>query len=82
MISDNGVPKADDNNMVKTPEMFDLNINMEVGLPRSNDGDLYHKTFKGRVIDDDGKALGFVTSNPITNTRLYEVEYLDGRLKP
>ena len=40
VISDNGVPYSDDNNAVDMPEMFDSYINMEFGLPRSNDGEL------------------------------------------
>ena len=70
VISNDGVPEADDHNAVETPEMFDSFINMEVGLPRGNDGELYHAIVKRRVVDDDGKPLGVGTSNPITDTRL------------
>ena len=73
MISDDGVTEADDNNADAIPEMFDLYINMEVGLPRGNDGELYHATVKRNAINDDGKTLGVETSNPSTDTRLYEL---------
>ena len=73
MIIDDGVPEDNDNNAVETPEMFDLYINIQVGLPRVNDGDLYHATVKGHVIHDDWKPLGVETSNPITDIRLYEL---------
>ena len=33
------------------------------------------------MIDDYWKPLGIGTSNPITNTRIYEVDYLDGTVK-
>ena len=73
MIIDDGVPEDNDNNAVETPEMFDLYINIQVGIPRVNDGDLYHATVKRHVIHDDGKPLGVETSNPITDIRLYEL---------
>ena len=65
--------EAEDNNAVDMPEMFDSYINMEVGLPRGNDGELYHETVKWRAINADGNPLGVKTYNPITDTRLYEV---------
>ena len=81
VISNDGVTEADDNNAVKTPEMFDSYINMEVGLPMGNAGERYHATFKRCAIDDDGKPLGVGTYKPITDTRLYEVGYLDGTVE-
>ena len=56
--------------------MFDLYINMEVGLSRLNGDNLYHATFIQRVIGNDGKPLEIGTSNPITDTRIYEVYYI------
>ena len=47
------MPEAGDNNMVEMPDMFDSYINMEVGLPRGNDGEIYHAMVKGREIYDD-----------------------------
>ena len=38
MISDDGVPEADDDNALNTPEIFDLCINVEIGIPSGNDG--------------------------------------------
>ena len=65
--------EADDNNVVNTPEMFFLYINMEVGLPSGNDGEIYHTTVKLHKIGNYWKLLGIETSNPITISRLYEV---------
>ena len=53
VISDDGVPKAHNNNAVNTPELFDSCIKAEVGLPRGNDGEIYHAMVKGREIYDD-----------------------------
>ena len=63
------------------PEMFDLYINMEVEIPRRNDGGLYHATFKRRAINDDGEPLVIETYNPTTDTNLYEVDHLDETVK-
>ena len=46
VIINDGVSEANDNNVVDMPEMFDSYINMEVGLPRVNDVELYHATLK------------------------------------
>ena len=81
MISEDGVPEDDDNNAVETPEMFNSYINMEVGLPRGIDGELYHATFKRRAINYYRKMLGFETSNQITDKTLYEEDYFDGTVK-
>ena len=81
VISNYGVSEANDNNLVKTTDMFDLYINMEVVLPRVNDGELYHAMFKRRTIYDDEKPLVVVTCNPIIDTRIYEVQYPDGAVE-
>ena len=80
-IDDNGVPVTGDNNAVNMSEVFDSYINKEVGLLRGNDGELYHATVKRREIDDYGKPLGVGTSKLITDTSVYEVEYLDGTVE-
>ena len=82
VISDDGVPEFDDNNASDAPEIFDSYINMDVGAPRRNDGELYYKTVRRLEIDDDGKLLELETSKPITEKRLYEVDYIYGTVKP
>ena len=77
MISDNDASEANDNNAVETSNIFDSYINVEVGLPRGNDDEIYHEIVKRCAIDDGGKPLGVGTYNPINDKRLYEVEYLD-----
>ena len=62
-------------------EMFYSYINMEIILTKGNDGEPYHATVKRCAIEDDGKPLSVETSNPITDTRLYELDYIDGTVK-
>ena len=54
---------------------------MEIILTKGNDGEPYHATVKRCAIEDDGKPLSVETSNPITDTRLYELDYIDGTVK-
>ena len=84
MINDEEIPEAnnksqtqDGHNNEQTPEMFDSYIDMEVALPRGLDGGFIHARLKWRVMDCDRNPIGGETNNPITDTRLYEVEYID-----
>ena len=52
-------------------------VNMEVGLPRGEDGELERATVKKRVVDVEAKPVGKPHSNPLIDSTLYEVEYLD-----
>jgi hypothetical protein len=73
-ISDDSVPEADTDQTQQeqkeefTPEIFDHYVNMELGLPRGNDGELYHAVVKKRAIDDNGKPIGKRDDNPILDT--------------
>ncbi len=57
--------------------MEDTYINMELALPRDGDGPDYARITK-RLRDKDGLPIGTANDNPILDTRIYEVEYLDG----
>jgi len=52
-------------------------VNMEVGLKRGSDGQLQKATVKRRIVDDEGRPVGTASSNPLLDTRQYEVEYED-----
>ena len=56
--------------------MFDSYIDMKTGLPRGLDGKLYHEKVKRRAVDIYGITVGVETSNPITDTILYDLEVL------
>ena len=62
-----------------TPEVGDdTYVNMELALPRDDTGPTFAKVTK-RVRDANGNPIGKAHDNPILDTRIYEVEYLDGR---
>ena len=56
--------------------MFDSYIYMEIGLPMGLDGELYHDKVKSHAVDRYGIPAGVETSNPINDTRLYDLEVL------
>ena len=58
-------------------EEQDAYLNMEVALPRDTDGPEFAKVTR-RLHDANGVPIGKANSNPILDTRVYEVEYADG----
>ena len=61
-----------------TPDVLqDTYLNMELALPRDGEGPEFARVTK-RLRDKDGLPIGTANDNPILDTRLYEVEYLDG----
>ena len=55
----------------------DLLINAKVLLPK-NGSEMQAARVKERVKDEDGKYIGTYHDNPILDTRLFSVEFLDG----
>ena len=74
IYNDNTIPEADD----YSPDVLDdTYLNMEVALPRDDDGPEFARVTK-RLRDANGIPIGTANNNPILDTRIYEVEYLDG----
>ena len=75
VFNNEDIPEADDN----TPEVLnDTYVNMEIALPHDESGPQYAKVTK-RLRDANGIPIGTANDNPFLDTRVYEVEYLDGR---
>src|SRR6056300_2119734 len=53
-------------------------VGMQVGLPRGAEGELEPATVRRRIEDSEGRPSGVARSNPLIDTRRYEVEYEDG----
>ena len=64
-----------------TPDSFDGYLNMELGLPRGEDGEIQHAIVKRRAVDHLGQPIGVAHSNPIMDTRMYDIEYVDGTVE-
>ena len=75
VISDDDAPHNDEEQMKEepthTPKICDAYIEMEIGLPRGLDGELYHAKVNHRAVDRDSILVRVETSNPITDTRLW-----------
>ena len=75
IVNDSSIPEADNE---FTPDIFDdTYLNMELAIPRDGEGPEYARVTK-RLRDKDGLPIGTANSNPILDTRMYEVEYPDG----
>jgi len=72
MESDASRPEEDD----YSPEAFDEYLTAEVLLPRG--GETARAVVMKRLVDPDGKPVGSRHSNPMLDTRQYEVEFPDG----
>lgn len=68
------VPEAD---AEFDPDSYDSYLNMELALERDDTTPEFAKVTK-RMKDAAGDPIGTAHDNPILDTRLYEVEYLDG----
>ena len=78
VINEEGVPVEDDALDPRAPDGKDNYINMEIGLPWAGGDELVHARVQGRTLDSEGNPIGRGSLNPITDTRLYEVEFADG----
>ena len=47
-------------------------------LPQGGEGELINALVRSRALDANGNLIGKESLNPITNTRMYEVEFIDG----
>jgi hypothetical protein len=61
-----------------TPDTFDTYLNMEISLPRGQNDELEYGRVAKRAKDTDGNPIGVANENPILDTRMYEVQWLDG----
>jgi Reverse transcriptase (RNA-dependent DNA polymerase) len=73
-----GIKEADDEIAEPSPGIMDEDYSrMELALPRNGNGPELARV-KKRLKDNDGKPIGVANANPILDTRVFEVEFLDG----
>lgn len=68
------VKEADDE---FTPDSYDHYLHMELAIDRGGDHPEHARVTK-RLKDKDGRPIGTAHENPILDSRMYEVEFLDG----
>ncbi|KAI2502896.1 Reverse transcriptase (RNA-dependent DNA polymerase) [Fragilaria crotonensis] len=81
VIDDARLKHADENTTHDTEVTSDPYVGMEMALSRDADGALVHATVRRRVRDEDGKPVGIAHTNPLLDSRKYEVHYLDGQIE-
>jgi hypothetical protein len=77
VVADETVPEEEGDYDIGT----DTYVNMEITLPRNVDGSPMVGRVTKRAKNDDGKPIGTAHSNPLLDSRAYEVELTDGNVE-
>jgi hypothetical protein len=77
-LEDPTIPETDRLHM-STPDSYDPYVNMELSLPRGQDSTMEFARVLKRKTDSDGNLIGIANANPILDSRMYVVEWSDGR---
>jgi len=75
LFDNTDVPEADDQ---FDPDSFDHYLNMELSVPTNTDEHPQFARVTKRLRDHRGNPIGTAHSNPILDSRMYEVEFADG----
>jgi hypothetical protein len=75
-INDDSIPHEEDRE--NTADAYDSYLNMKLNLPRGDEDDMKQGRVTKRLKDKDGQPIGMAHKNPLFDTRMYEVEWLDG----
>ena len=75
VTSDNEVKEAD---KTFTPDVYDTYLNMELAIPQGDSLEPRLARVTKRLKEANGLPIGLANKNPILDTRMYEVQYLDG----
>ena len=79
-MDDKLLPHITDDNVDNIAKR-DNYLNMELGLPRGDDDHITHATVKRRKLDEKGTQVGTENNNLLLDTRVYEVEFIDGTME-
>ena len=74
VISSEDMKDSDDSETNNAPSY----LGMEFGMPRDSHEHLQFAKVMKEVTDDEGVPIGKANNNPILDSRMFEVEYLDG----
>ena len=75
VVSNPGIADADD---TFTPDTYDTYLQMELALPQGDSLELRLAKVMKRMKDANRIPIGTAHDNPLLDTRMYEVEYVDG----
>ena len=77
-MDDQDAPIPPPEELEPTPEVGDNYVNTEVMLPRGDN--MARGKAKRRKRDANGNLIGRANTNPILDSRLHEVEFVDGEV--
>jgi hypothetical protein len=77
VVSDETVPEEEGQYDIGT----DTYVNMEITLPRNIDGSQMLGRVTKRAKNDEGAPIGTANSNPLLDSRAYEIELADGNIE-
>lgn len=80
VIDDATLPHAEDRKDVEVL-VSDNYIGMELALSRGGDGATMHASVRKRLHDEEGKPIGNAHTNPLLDSRKYDIEYADGHIE-
>ena len=69
---------GEDDKQTEDPHTANSYIGMEVGLPRGTGEEIERAIVQKRVMDQTGNPISKYHNNPLLDSRLFEVEYIDG----
>lgn len=78
-VSNTGIPEADEQQQIEETHLGGDYIGMEVALPTGSESEPQLARVTKRIRGDDGLPIGRAHNNPLLDSRMFEVEYLDGQ---
>ena len=78
MINDHRLQGAIDNIPPTETEGPDTYVGMEFGLCKGDGAALTKAVVERRAVGNEGQPVGIYNSNPLLDSRIYEVEFVDG----
>ena len=75
VVSNNELKEADE---TFTPNVYDTYLNMELAIPQGDSLEPRLARVTKRLKDANGLPIRLANENPVLDTRMYEVQYLDG----
>ena len=86
VIDDATLAHADDNSMGGPNHVTEIGpdnyVGMELALPRGDGEGMLRAHVTKRMRDEEGRPIGTASDNPLLDSRMYEVEFIDGNVEP
>ena len=81
VIDDARLNHADGKHTENVEVTSDPYVGVEMAIRRGADGETVHAKVRKHLRNQDGELIGVAHSNPLLDSRKYEVEYVDGHVE-